>query len=320
VFDKGSQVLKQTKSAILLTRLKLSSFMVDKEPLQGGELDQQTGLLLQIQESMFQGAQLEERTPEQAREWMRRSTVFLGWFGATEEKVADVKDVEIPGPAGQIPLRIYTPEGESPFPILVFYHGGGWVIGNLDTQDDLARLLAKRVGCIVVSVDYRLAPEHEFPIGLEDAYTAMRWAVDHAEDIGGEAKRVAVGGDSAGGNFAAVVSLMARDRHDPPPVLQLLINPETDLSNFDTPSHQEFAAMGYGLTRDDVLWFRDHYLKNEIDRYNMYASPLLANNFSNLPPALVVTAEFDVLRDEARLTSANWKKRESRWCACASTG
>nr|WP_281427635.1 alpha/beta hydrolase [Mesobacillus maritimus] len=212
------------------------------------------------------------------------------------EEVGKVEDRRIPGPGGEIPVRIYTPEGEGPFPALVYYHGGGWVIGNLDTVEVPCRLLTNRANCVVISVDYRLAPEHKFPAAAEDAYSAVQWVVDNASSIGVDSARVAVGGDSAGGNLAAVVALMAKDKGGPSISYQMLIYPVTN-HNYDTQSYKDNAE-GYFLTKSTMEWFWNHYLRNEEDGKNPYASPLLAEDVSGLPPALVITGGFDPLRDE----------------------
>jgi acetyl esterase len=229
-------------------------------------------------------------TPEQARQ----SFDFRPLAGVPEP-VARIEDTAIPGPCGDIPIRIYTPQGDGPFPALMYCHGGGWVVGGLDTVDVPCRHLANRAGCVVVSVDYRLAPEHRFPAAVEDAYAAFRWLTEQARDLHVDASRIAVGGDSAGGNLAAVVALMARDRDGPQPYFQLLLYPVTDCA-LDTPSYLENAD-GYLLTRDSMAWFWNHYL-GDADRTHPYASPLRAENHHRLPPAFVVTAEFDPLRDE----------------------
>jgi acetyl esterase/lipase len=221
------------------------------------------------------------------------------------EPVANVEDRQIPGPGGQIPVRIYTPEGQAPFPLLVYFHGGGWVIGNLDTHDSACHALANGAGCVVVSVDYRLAPEHKAPAAAEDCYAATRWVAENAASIGGDGARIAVGGDSAGGNLAAAVALMARDRGGPPLVHQLLVYPVT---NYDltTPSYLEAACNepGFLCTRDTMVYFWDQYLQDEAAGRNPYVSPLLAEDLSGLPPALVVTAQYDVLRDEGQAYAA----------------
>ncbi len=234
-------------------------------------------------------------TPAQARE--SKNPMFVK-SGGQPESLANVENFHIPGSAGQIPLRVYTPTGRAPFPILVYFHGGGWVIGNLDTHDSICRSLANRASCIVIAVDYRLAPEHRFPAAVEDAYTAICWASSNAHRIDGDPARIAAGGDSAGGNLAAVVSLMARDKGMPSVIYQVLIYPVTDLSAFDTASYHQHGQ-GYMLTKDGMDYYRDHYIEYEEQLKNPYASPLLAQEIGGLPPALILTAEFDVLTDEA---------------------
>jgi len=212
------------------------------------------------------------------------------------EPVAKVENRTIPGPGGELPIRIYTPQGEGPFPALVFFHGGGWVICNLDTHDALCRSLTNAAGCVVASVDYRLAPEHKFPAAPHDCYAATQWVAKHGAELNVDATRIAVGGDSAGGNLAAVVAQMARDQGGPALVFQLLIYPSTSFVA-STPSREENGS-GYFLTQQDMNWFADHYLNDESDRTNPLASPALAAHLDGLPPALIITAEYDPLRDE----------------------
>jgi len=216
------------------------------------------------------------------------------------ETAVHVKNITIPGPGGDIPLRIYTPAGSGPFPIIVYFHGGGWVLGNLDTCNTTCHFFSHKVGCIVISVDYRLAPKHKFPAAVEDAYTATKWAAGHAAEINGDASRIAVAGESAGGNLVAALCLMIQDRGGPSLVFQLLACPSTNLATFETDSYRDFAK-GYGLTKFHATWFRKQYLADDKDRKNPYASPLLAENISNVPPALVLTGEFDILRDDGEL-------------------
>lgn len=216
--------------------------------------------------------------------------------GEPTEAVAHIENRTIPGPQGEIPVRIYTPQGSGPFPVLVFFHGGGWVICNLDTHDPLCRSLANEAGCVVVSVDYRLAPEHKFPAAPEDCYAATLWVAGHGAQLNVDATRIAVGGDSAGGNLTAVIAQMARDQGGPALVFQLLIYPATDFTA-RTRSMEE-NAQGYFLTRQDMSWFTNHYLNDNHDKTNPLASPSLATNLGGLPPALIITAEYDPLRDE----------------------
>jgi acetyl esterase len=240
--------------------------------------------------------------PEMVRQAMKMELVVVG----EPESVAHIENRTIPGPRGEIPIRIYTPTGDGPFPVLVFFHGGGWVVCNLDTHDNVCRSLANGADCIVVSVDYRLAPEHKFPAAPEDCYAATQWVAENATRLNGDPSRIAVGGDSAGGNLTAVVTLMARDRGGPSLVFQLLIYPVTDATG-SSPSMTENAE-GYGLTREDMIWFTNHYLNNEYEQVNPLTSPVLVLNLRDLPPALIITAEYDPLRDEGELYSQRLKK------------
>ena len=239
---------------------------------------------------------LETLTPVQAREVYSASRQVLQ---PDPPEVAETTNLQAPGPTGPIPLRLYRGLGtrkDQPLPALIYFHGGGWVIGDLDSHDQACRALANASGCIVVSVHYRLAPEHKFPAAVEDAITATRWIAANAASLGIDATRLAVGGDSAGGNLAAVVCIDARDRGGPPLRLQLLIYPSVDMG-MDMRSHLRHADQ-LPLTRPTMRWFIDHYLRGETDKSDWRASPLRARSFANLPPALVVTAAFDPLCDE----------------------
>jgi acetyl esterase len=226
-------------------------------------------------------------------------------FGPTPE-VASTEDRAIPGPNGPIRIRIYRPAGAEPLlPALLYFHGGGWVIGSLDTHDGICRALCARTPCVVVAVDYRLAPEHRFPSAVEDAWAATVWVAERANELMLEPGNVAVGGDSAGGNLAAVVARRARDA-GLPISLQLLIYPVCD-HDLDTPSYREHAA-GVGLTRDGMAAFWDHYVPDG-DRSHPDASPLRVGDLAGVAPALVVTAEYDVLRDEGEAYA--WRLEEA---------
>jgi acetyl esterase len=241
----------------------------------------------------------EERSVAQARELSRQRAAMRA---GEPEPVARVENWRIPGPHGEIPVRIYWPEGQAPFPVLVYFHGGGWVICDLDSHDGVCRALTRRAGCLTVSIDYRLAPEHKFPVPAEDCYAATQWVAANAAALGGDPARLAIGGDSAGGNLAAVVAQMARDRGGPPIAFQLLVYPVTN-HDFETVSYRD-NAQGYMLTLPAMGWYWDHYLKDPADGRNPYASPLQAADLSRLPPALVITAEFDPLRDEGEAYGA----------------
>jgi len=219
---------------------------------------------------------------------------------APPPQVAKVVERRIDGPEGPLGLRLYTPEGNGPFPLMMFFHGSGFVLCSLDTHDGMCRNLAAGIGCVVVSVDYRLAPEHKFPKGLDDCLAATCWAAANAHELGIDTARIMVAGDSAGGNMAAVTALRVRDEGGPALCGQMLLYPVTDYHTPGTPSYAENAD-GYGLTRDTMEWFWAHYLADKVEAENPHASPLRAKDLSGLPPAYVMSAEFDPLRDEAEL-------------------
>ena len=254
-------------------------------------LDPQAKLLIDQMASMGTPAIHAMSVPE-ARAFIDSLRAFNGEV----DDVAHVENVTIPGPASDIPARLYRPAGQTPFPLLVYFHGGGWVIGGVESHDGLCRTLANTAGCSVLSIDYRLAPEHKFPAAVDDCYAATAWAVARAAALGADPARVAVGGDSAGGTLSAVVAQLARDRKGPPLRFQLLVYPATD-ARYDTPSYRENAT-GYFLEQEDMRWFYDHYLRSDADRADPRASPLRAADLRGLPPALMITAEFDPLRDE----------------------
>jgi acetyl esterase len=235
-------------------------------------------------------------TPEQARAWYRERRTFTQ---PEPPQVAAVRDMEARGPDGPIPVRSYRPMGSAPsdvLPVLVYFHGGGWVIGDLDTHDVLCRQLCNQAGCAVVAVDYRLGPEHSFPAAVDDALAAARWVRANAPALHVDANRMAVGGDSAGGNLAAVVALAAREAGDLPLAFQLLVYPATDQRR-GAPSHTS-NGQGYLLTKEAMDYYHDHYIPDKSHDIDWRASPLLHANHAGLPPALVVTAGYDPLRDE----------------------
>jgi acetyl esterase len=235
-------------------------------------------------------------TPVQARAFYRERRTFTQ---PDAPEVASVQDLQATGPAGPVPVRSYRPAGSSAaalLPVLVYFHGGGWVIGDLDTHDVLCRQLANLSGCAVVSVDYRMGPEHRFPAAVDDAIAATRWVRAQAQALKVDASRLAVGGDSAGGNLAAVVALGARDAGDLPIAFQLLIYPATDQRR-GAPSHAA-NGQGYLLTKENMDYFHDHYIPDARDDLDWRASPLLHANHAKLPPAFVLTAGYDPLRDE----------------------
>lgn len=258
-------------------------------------------------------AALHELSPEQVRQGARALSGAL----APPEEVASVVDRTIATAAGELPIRVYHPEPGRDLPAVVFFHGGGFVFGDLETHDGLARILANRSGSAIVAVDYPLAPEHKYPAAPEAAFAATAWVAEHGEAIGVEGSRIAVAGDSAGGNLAAVVALKARDAGAPDIAFQLLIYPDLDFrrSNY---SIREFAGRYGNVGRPTQRWFMDHYLTGEEQKLDPFVSPLLAPDLSDLPPALIITAEYDALRDEgeaygARLREAGVEAEVSRY-------
>lgn len=210
--------------------------------------------------------------------------------------VHDVADRTIPGPAGEIDVRVFRPSAATGLPLLLWFHGGGWVTGNLDTHDQLGRQLADATGAVVVSVDYRLAPESKFPAAADDCLAAYEWALANASEVGADPNRIAIGGDSAGGNLAAVVALDARERGLPQPKLQLLVYPVADYE-FDSPAMIENAT-GYFLETEGMRWFYDHYARTPADFDDPRFAPMRASDLTGLARAVVITAEYDPLRDQ----------------------
>ncbi|HVP02023.1 MAG TPA: alpha/beta hydrolase [Solirubrobacteraceae bacterium] len=259
-------------------------------------LDPQIRQLLTMLNAM--GTQgLSSTTPQQARRWFRTFTVDLR-PPETIVPVAAAEDVELPGPAGSLPARRYRPEAAGPMPTIVFFHGGGFVIGDIDTHDNQCRTLCRDVGAVVLSVGYRLAPETPWPGAVEDCLAATRWAGEHVGELGGDPAAIAVAGDSAGGNLAAVVAQRVRDEGGPRLAAQLLIYPGVDMEE-DEARYPSYAANGEGffLTADDMRWFADQYAGPAADRRDPTLSPL-HGTLAGLPPAVITTAEYDPLRDQ----------------------
>jgi acetyl esterase len=258
-------------------------------------------------------ANLHAFAPDQVRQGMRLMTPALG----EGQAVASVRDRVISTQSGDLPIRIYHPRPDESRPVIVFFHGGGFVLGDLDTHDELARSLANRCGRVVVSVDYPLAPEHKYPAAINAAFAATTWVADNATTFGGDGADIAVAGDSAGGNLAAVVALMARDAGGPVIAHQVLIYPDLDFRRSNV-SIREFAGKYGNISRATQHWFMDHYLTGEHEKLDPHVSPLLAPNLEDLPPAFIVTAEFDALRDEgeqygARLREAGVRTTVNRY-------
>lgn len=240
--------------------------------------------------------QTHEVTPEQARQnstIVRNATADM----IELEPVGSIEERTIPGPAGEIPIRIYRPNEIGVRPLIMLYHGGGWVVGDLESEDAACRGLCNRVGAVVVSVDYRLAPETAYPGAIDDCYAATVWTTDHADELGIDPTCVATSGTSAGGNLSGAIAMMARDRGGPAIAHQVLFCPVID-ADFDRSSYLA-NANDYGLTRDNMIWFWDHYTGSGNDRFQPYASLIRANDLSGLPDATVIAAEYDPLVDEA---------------------
>lgn len=257
------------------------------------------------------GPPMHELAPEQARQ-MTLPRELAG----EERPLHRVETRSVPGPSGPIPLRVYTPTADQRLPALIYFHGGGFVLGTLDSSDRPCRELAYQSGCVVISVDYRLAPEHKFPAAVDDAYAATRYVAEHASELGVDATRIAVGGESSGGNLATVVATMARDAGTPSLIFQLLVYPLTDLDD-ESPSMSEYGS-GHFVTRELMEYFNNHYVAANSDRRNPRASPLRAASLAGLPPALVMTAECDPLRDQGeayarRLQEAGVRVTQKRY-------
>jgi acetyl esterase len=249
---------------------------------------------------------MEQMTPQELRADRAAQADTMAALAGPLEELARVENRTIPGPAQPIPVRVYWPSAGKNLPALVYYHGGGWVFGTLDSVDRTLRSLANASGCVVISVDYRLAPEHQFPAAVEDADAALRYVAEHSDEFGIDRNRIAVGGDSAGGNLATVVCLMARDRGGLKVAFQLMVYPVTDY-NDDRPSSREFAE-GYLLTKALMDYFWRHYLPSPEDGQHPHASPLKAKSLAGLPPAIVITAECDPIRDQGEAYAQRLKE------------
>ncbi|MFB6083828.1 MAG: alpha/beta hydrolase [Halorientalis sp.] len=232
---------------------------------------------------------------EEARDQLEAMAAMRG----DGEDVATVENFEIQGPGGALPVRLYQPDGDGPHPVLVYFHGGGFVIGSLETHDALCRSVVNAADCAVLSVDYRLAPENPFPAAVEDAYAAVEWVAEHGDHVDADTDRIAVGGDSAGANLSAATTLAVQDRDGPDLAHQVLIYPvvSSPVVGEEFDSYEENAE-GYFLERDSMEWFHEKYVQDEIHLRNEYFAPLLADDLSGVPPATIVTAGFDPLRDE----------------------
>jgi acetyl esterase len=281
----------------IIFRLKLLELTSRFPPLEGGVLDEQTALFRRGQQILGE-VHLDQVTPARARADFNGSFRLLKVMGGVFEKVDSLRDLEVPGPMCKIPARHYLPGKNGPYPLFIFLHGGGWVIGNLDTADNMARYICRHDSCSVLSVDYCLAPEHCFPSAVDDTFAVVQWAVEHAAELNADPRRVLVGGDSAGGNLTAAVAQLARQKGTQRLAGQVLLYAAVNGAALDTPSYQEFGEKSLGLSTRDMNWFLDQYAPDPAQRSDPRLSPWLAEDLQGLPPALVVTAEFDVLRDE----------------------
>lgn len=298
VTTAGAQVIPWIPTAVRRGLIRGRSVIID-----GNTLDPTLQLVLTGLHAVGIDGLVADDDPGASRARMRETTVGL----PGPQVHVEVDDLTLPGPAGDLAARHYRPADGGAAPLLVFYHGGGWALGDLDTHDTLCRLTCRDAGIHVLSIDYRLAPEHPAPAAAEDAYAAFRWAHEHAGELGATPGRVAVGGDSAGGNLAAVVCQRARDdartTGGPTPVLQWLLYPRTDFTA-QTRSLSLFSR-GFVLTKRDIDWFESQYLRrSDLDRSDPRVSPLLAESLSGLAPALIAVAGFDPLRDEGESYAA----------------
>jgi len=261
-------------------------YMIRRTPY--GMLDTKVALALKMMPERKEGLSVEEQRTQMDK--------MMAPYNKANP-IEKVVNQHIPTDGFDIPIRIYANHSDKNLPVLLFFHGGGWVIGNINTHDGICRQLAKVAKVVIVSVDYRLAPEHPYPTPLMDCYAALEWVYENAAKIGGNPKKIAVGGDSAGGNLAAAVCLKAKAENGPKISYQALVYPVTDLSKLTTVSYQNFATKFF-LTKDMMAKYINYYIADTATRLEGYASPLLAPDVSDLPPALVITAGFDPLRDE----------------------
>lgn len=301
-----SRFLTLVSVLLILTMLTSMTYAQDVTPeaTEGADANVPTAQMQAVLDQLaaFEAPPIDEVEPRIAREEPTAADAVMAVMAANAmpsgpEPVADVTHRLIPGAEGNLLVRIYTPDGEGPFPVVVYFHGGGWVIANLNVYDGSARALANAAGAVVVSVAYRQAPEAPWPAAAEDAYAATQWVVANAAEINGDPARVAVAGESAGGNLATVVTLMARDRGEAMPMYQVLVYPVTQMVDLTKPSmveHENAAPLSTAM----LPWFIGHYVPNEADRTNAYASPALAEDLSGLPPATIITAQIDPLRSD----------------------
>jgi acetyl esterase len=258
-----------------------------------GKLDFKAALILKMR------SVLTKNVPRTAAQMRSDESARGKSLQAAPDAGVSIRDLSIAGPGGTLPLRVYTPRGDGPLPLVLFFHGGGWVIGSLDSAEAACSKIAAAARAVVISVDYRLAPEHPFPAAIDDSFAALEWTSANGKSLGGDPAHIGLAGFSAGANLAAATALMARDRKGPRLSCQALVYPAVNLCALDTASFRSFSD-GYALSREDVEFFIGCYVPDAAARKNPYVSPLLAPTLAGLPPALVITAGFDVLRDEGR--------------------
>ena len=292
-------VLASTLLIILLGSLLIKKLTITKY----GKLNVIAAVMLKM-DKYFNPSSINGKSINEIRDTLNKST--MKWI-SKPIPFSNIKNMDIVTATNQVPVRIYTPDSGDKFPIIIYSHGGSWISGNLDTTDNICRKLSKKTKAIVVSVNYRLAPENPFPAGLNDVYNVLQWVFKNAETIHGNSKYICVAGDSAGGNLSAVVSQMARDKTGPHITCQVLIYPSTNIFKLDSKSWTYFAT-DYILTRENSQKYISLYTPNIKDRENPYASPILAKDLKNLPDTFVVTAEFDPLRDEGEAYAKKLKE------------
>ena len=267
----------------------MSDFLYQK--YKGGKLGEQVRSFLS-ELSKNESTPMRLQTPEE----VRANSSIINWM-QERGKAYKVDNITIPGKESDIPIRIYSPKGKGPYPVLVYFHGGGWVFGSLDEADHICSSFSNETPAIVVSVDYRLSPENKYPCAIEDAYASILWIEKEIAKYNGDPKLIVLAGESAGANIATVVCQMIRDIGGPQICYQLLICPWVDLVNFDTDSYKLFGE-GIWLSKSSIEYYRDQYIQSGEQAKEYYVSPLLSDNLRDLPPAHIITAEFDVLRDE----------------------
>lgn len=288
----------------------MSFYIADPAHLGGGRLDPRLKLLYSISPA----PRTQELSPVKERMREKKRVRTLNRFLVHRDRTVQMDDLLIPGEDRTIPVRIYKPSLLSPCPILIYLHGGGWVVGDVNQSDPVCRRLAKQGECIVISIDYRLAPENKFPAALEDSLFVLDWVFKNGVKMGGDPARLGIAGGSAGGTLATVACLSAFQQGYPPITFQILFNPVTNLAEMDTDSHRKYGGGGSGITTQALRRRCEQYLEAEDQRYDPRVSPLLTEDLRGLPPALILTAEFDPLRDEAEEYAAKLENTGIKVC------